>query len=45
MIICNFYCPIYSNCKHKTPNHICIYDLGMVNDKDDEDDILERLTY
>jgi hypothetical protein len=45
MIICNSKCSVYRTCKHKLPNQICLYDLGLPKEKDEDDDVLERLMY
>ena len=48
MIICNDKCSIFDRCKDKIPQQVCIYDLGLPEDKDkdkDMGDIIEKISY
>ena len=46
MIICNAKCSIFDRCKDKIPQQVCIYDLGLPEEKDEDmGDIIEKITY
>ena len=36
MIICNANCSIFNRCKDKIPQQVCIYDLGLQEEKEDD---------
>lgn len=44
MVTCSVSCPIFNRCGDKTEWKPCIYSYGL-NDDDENDAFLERLTY
>lgn len=45
MIICNVSCPIFFKCKDQHDGQRCIYDMGIPEEKKDDDEFFDRLTY
>ena len=46
MIICNAKCSIFYRCRDKIPQQVCIYDLGLPEDKEEDmGDVIEKASY
>lgn len=46
MIICNANCSIFHRCRDKIPQQVCIYDLGLPEEnEEDMGDIIDKATY
>ena len=45
MILCNERCQLYNRCDCKNLRQVCIFDMGLPKDEDDNDEFIEKLTY
>ena len=46
MILCNKQCKLYDRCNVKHPmQQQCVFDMGIYEEEDNDDEFLEKMTY